>query len=398
MNEPLVSIIVPVFNVYKYIDKCLNSISKQRYKNIEVIIVDDGSTDGSSNICDYYVNADQRFRVIHQTNQGRVLARARGVKEAKGDYIGFVDGDDWIEAGMYEYLMDIVLKCDVDLVTSGYIREDGETCSIVEDSLLEKEYGLAEEREYIITNFLFSDNAQKPGMIRSLWSKIYRTNILKNIMNKIPSEMRIGEDCLLNIIYILEANTIYIGKKAYYHYRIHCESTVHSMCEDYLSHVNLLFIELKAVFTELKNHRVLLRQLDKMIVSLTISGLNQIIGLSGSIYIPWYMFDINGLEGKRIVLYGAGAVGKDYFFQIQRQTSIKLVLWVDQRYQELNMNNHKISDISLISNTEFDQILVAVKYENLAKEIIDDLCKNYSVPRNCITWKQPKEIYVLETE
>ncbi len=398
MNEPLISIIVPVFNVYKYIDKCLNSISKQRYKNIEVIIVDDGSTDGSSNICDYYVDADQRFRVIHQTNQGRVLARARGVKESGGEYIGFIDGDDWIEAGMYEYLIDIALKCDVDLVTSGYIKENCDTSSIVVDSPIEKEYGSAEEKEYIVTNFLYSENAQKPGgMIKSQCTKLYRSDILKKIINRIPVKMRIGEDGLLNIIYILEAKSIYISKRAYYHYRMHSESTVHSMCEDYLSHVNILFTEIKNVFTDLKNHRVLLRQLDKMIASLTIDGLNQKIGLSGSIYIPWYMFDVKGLEGKRIVLYGAGTVGKDYFFQIQRQTSIELVLWVDRKYQELDMNNHKISDVSTILNTEFDYILVAVKNESLVKEIIDNLYKNYSVPRNCIVWKPPKEIYVLDT-
>ena len=396
MNKPLVSIIVPVYNNYNYIDKCLSSISKQRYKNIEVIMVDDGSTDGSADVCDCYAGADQRFRVIHQKNQGRVLARARGVKEAKGEYIGFVDGDDWIEDGMYEYLMGIALKYDVDMVTSGYI-EEGDTCRIVEDSLIEKEYRSAEEKKYIMTNFLFNENTQKRGMIKSQCTKIYRSNILKNIINRIPVKMRIGEDCLLNIIYMLEAKSIYISKKAYYHYRIHSESTVHSICEDYLNQVNILYSEMKAVFKDLENHEVLLRQLDKMIVSLAINGLNYKIGLSGSTYIPWYTFDIKGLDGKRIVLYGAGAVGKDYFFQIQKQTSMKLVLWVDQKYQELSTDNHRVSDVAMISNTEFDQILVAVKHESLAKKIIDDLSENYSVPRNCITWKQPKEIYILDT-
>ncbi|WP_314724798.1 glycosyltransferase [Enterocloster bolteae] len=396
MNKPLVSIIVSVYNVYKYIDKCLNSISKQQYKNIEVIVINDGSTDGSANVCDYYDGTDKRFRVIHQKNQGRVLARSRGVKEAKGEYIGFVDGDDWIDYGMYEYLMDIALKNDMDLVTSGYIRENGDSCCIVEEPLIEKVYRSAEEKKYIMTNFLFNENTQKRGMIKSQCTKIYRSNILKNIINRIPVKMRIGEDCLLNIIYMLEAKSIYISKKAYYHYRIHSESTVHSICEDYLNQVNILYSEMKDVFKDLENHEVLLRQLDKMIVSLAINGLNYKIGLSGSTYIPWYTFDIKGLDGKRIVLYGAGAVGKDYFFQIQRQTNIELVLWVDQKYQEMNINNYTIDDVTMLLNTKFDQVLVAVKYECLAKKIIDDLCENYSVPRSCIIWKYPKEIYVLD--
>lgn len=79
-------------------------------------------------------------------------------------YIGFIDGEDWIEDGMYEYLMGIALKYDVDLVTSGYIEEGG-TCRIVEDSLIEKEYRSADEKKYIVTNFLFSDDMQKAGMI-----------------------------------------------------------------------------------------------------------------------------------------------------------------------------------------------------------------------------------------
>lgn len=96
----------------------------------------------------------------------------------------------------------------------------------------------------------------------------------------------------------------------------------------------MLFRELKAVFTTLKDNKVLLRQLDRMIVLKTIDSLNKKLGLSGSVYMPLYMFDTKGLEGKRIVLYGAGAVGKDYYFQIQKQTSMKLVLLVDRQYQE----------------------------------------------------------------
>ena len=168
MNKPLVSIIVSVYNVYKYIDKCLNSISKQQYKNIEVIVINDGSTDGSANVCDYYDGTDKRFRVIHQKNQGRVLARSRGVKEAKGEYIGFVDGDDWIDYGMYEYLMDIALKNDMDLVTSGYIRENGDSCCIVEEPLIEKVYRSAEEKKYIMTNFLFNENTHMEWTVLSL--------------------------------------------------------------------------------------------------------------------------------------------------------------------------------------------------------------------------------------
>lgn len=396
MDKPLVSIIVTAYNVSKYIDECLYSICQQQYENIEVIVVDDGSTDGTGVICDHYANRDNRFRVIHQKNQGRVLARALGVKVAKGNYIGFIDGDDWIEPELYKYLIGIVQKYAVDMVASGYINDDNGICNVVEEPLEERAYKTPEEIDYVLANFLFNEDGKTRGMIWSQYSKLYKKNILKRIMDKVPSEMQFSEDCLLNILYILEAKSIYIGKAAYYHYRIHDESTVQRLCEEYLGQVNILFIELKKIFKAHKNHKALLKQLDKLTAMTAIRGLNQKIGLSGSTYIPWYMFDASGLEGKRVILYGAGAVGKDYCFQIQKQSGIKLVLWVDQRYQRYINEGFDVSDVAMIPDLEFDRILIGVKSEDLAKKITNELFMKYSVPRNRIVWKQPKEIYILD--
>ena len=110
MHKELISIIVPVYNVEKYVEKCINSIINQTYKNLQIILVDDGSKDNSGKICDEFKLKDNRIEVIHKNNGGLSDARNAGLKLAKGDYIGFVDSDDYIEADMYETLYNLIKK------------------------------------------------------------------------------------------------------------------------------------------------------------------------------------------------------------------------------------------------------------------------------------------------
>ena len=100
--EEKISVIVPIYNVKEYLDKCISSICNQTYKNLEIILVDDGSTDGSATICDAFAKKDDRIVVIHKENGGLTSTRKAGVNIATGKYIGFVDGDDWIDEDMYE--------------------------------------------------------------------------------------------------------------------------------------------------------------------------------------------------------------------------------------------------------------------------------------------------------
>ena len=121
--KELISIVVPVYNIERYIEQCVLSICGQTYKNIEIILIDDGSTDGSGNICDNLAERDQRIKVIHKKHGGNATARRDGVNTAKGKYIGFVDGDDWIEPNMYESLYNFAVENDAQMVTSAGYRE-----------------------------------------------------------------------------------------------------------------------------------------------------------------------------------------------------------------------------------------------------------------------------------
>ena len=120
LSEPLISVIVPVYNVETYLTKCISSIRKQIYQNLQIILVDDGSTDESAKICDKEALQDYRIEVIHQKNKGLVAARKAGLGIARGEYIGFVDGDDYIDKEMYKELLRELTESGVDFIHSGF--------------------------------------------------------------------------------------------------------------------------------------------------------------------------------------------------------------------------------------------------------------------------------------
>ncbi len=127
MNRPLISIVLPIYNVEKYLERCLNSLISQTYDNIEIIAVDDGSTDKSFNICEQYAGIDNRIKVIHKSNGGLSDARNVGIDECSGEYLAFVDSDDYIEIGMIEKLYDLLKaeNADMSICNINYVNENG---------------------------------------------------------------------------------------------------------------------------------------------------------------------------------------------------------------------------------------------------------------------------------
>lgn len=126
MSCPLISIIIPVYNVERYLNKCLDSIINQTYKNLEIVLVDDGSTDRSGLICDDYAAKDNRVIVLHKENSGVSEARNIGLKHSTGEFIGFVDGDDYVDRQMYELLLERLESDNSDMAACNYLQVDEE--------------------------------------------------------------------------------------------------------------------------------------------------------------------------------------------------------------------------------------------------------------------------------
>lgn len=119
----MISVIIPIYNVEKYLRQCLDSVINQTYKDLQIILIDDGSTDDSGRICDEYVAKDSRIVLIHQNNKGAGAAKNTGLKAATGDFIAFVDGDDYLELDAYQYMIDLICKYDADVVQCNFQKE-----------------------------------------------------------------------------------------------------------------------------------------------------------------------------------------------------------------------------------------------------------------------------------
>lgn len=173
MNSPLISVIVPVYKVEKFLDKCISSLISQSYKNLEIILVDDGSPDKSGKICDAWSNKDDRILVIHQRNSGAGAARNTALKKARGDYITFVDSDDYIAPQMYEYMLSL-FENDIDIVECDYVN-------VWDDYMnFDNNESVDQAKLYTCVEAL-KENIQDHYFRQLIWNKLYRKNVVEGI-------------------------------------------------------------------------------------------------------------------------------------------------------------------------------------------------------------------------
>lgn len=221
-----ISIVVPIYNVEKYLNRCLDSLVNQTFKDIEIIALNNGSTDNSLNILKEYAEKDERIKIIDNDNLGVSEARNIGIREAKGKYIVFVDSDDWIDIDMIEVLHKSINTNDCDLVMCNYVREFG-------DHSKEKVFNLPEENLYVddeVKNQLLRKligpigkelaNPEYLDALGTVWAKMYKTSILrdKDLRFVDLNEIGSGEDTLFNIFVFNEVSKVILLNKPMYHY------------------------------------------------------------------------------------------------------------------------------------------------------------------------------------
>ena len=225
-----ISVIVPVYNTEPYLRKCLDGIVNQTHRNLEIIIVDDGSPDNSGAICDEYANRDNRIKVIHKKNGGLSAAWNDGIAMATGDFITFVDSDDWVDTFLFEKLLEAPLsnKADV-IVANKYYEERIESNKTVEKVYFDSPFVFenGKGKTYLQTALLaIVDGKQKLPKMPTVWNKLYRTSFLKTEHISFNSEIRagLGNDTLFNFIVFGKAQTVSSVDCAGYHYRFMDES------------------------------------------------------------------------------------------------------------------------------------------------------------------------------
>lgn len=393
MRNNLVSIIVPVYNSEAYLSRCIESILSQSYLALEIVLIDDGSTDNSGSICDEYADKDSRIKVIHKDNGGQQDARTRGIAITQGTYIGFVDSDDWIDKDMYEILVEEIE--DFDLVTSGICRHD-KTGSIVEkwiDLLPEGVYTSESELKSLYKNLIVYENynsgAVIGGISNNLCCKLFKASIVKEIYERANILLKNGEDFLFCLLYELRCNSIKITHNCHYHYIDNNKSVSYNINLNYLREQNDFYL---TVDQALKGHwmeKSLRKQLQKRLMYSVYVGMKRYMKFDEELGFPTYMYPYGDkLDGKKIVLFGAGKVGCSFYREIKNKTTLKVVLWLDNYPDKEFYMDMKIEGPEKLLEAEYDYIVCAVLEEGQAK-IIKSQLVGLGVQETRILWKEP---------
>ena len=227
---PYVSVIVPVYNAEKYIERCLRSISNQSFQDIEVLVINDGSSDRSLDVAKEYAKSDLRIKIFSQDNQGVSAARNLGIEKASGEYICFVDADDYIESTMIQKLLQ---ASDTKVLgICNYVLNDFSNkilCNMPRTSYLKTGTALYED-------FLVGELGKQIAF--SSWNKIFSLQVIRDNGIRFPKDVAIGEDMIFVLRYLCHIEQIRCVDEGLYHYRIHPGSTMNAALRDYLGDYN----------------------------------------------------------------------------------------------------------------------------------------------------------------
>lgn len=352
---PFISVIVPVYNIEKYIEKCIVSIMTQTYTELEIILVDDGSTDNSGKICDAYAEKDERIIVIHKTNGGLVSARKAGVSKATGDYATYVDGDDWIEKDMYKSLVSQI--GDADVIVSG-VNRDYILHSVCEKNKMPSGTYQGTRLQSLYERMIYTGKFYERGIQPHLINILCKRNLLRDNQMKVPDDIRVGEDAACLYPVLLEAKKIILIDEAFYHYVMRSDSIMGTQDSKELERYRSLYKYLKSRFCEAaKNQEELMSQLDYfMLYSLLLKEV-RVLQCEENRVFPY----VNIHYGSKVIVYGKGRFGKEFVHYLNESKVLSVVLWIDSGEEE------KMKEY--IASQEYDYVIIAVLIEEIAQKI-----------------------------
>lgn len=391
--EPLVSVIVPAYNLEEYIDKCVSSIVGQTFRQVEIILVDDGSTDGTGRLCDAWARRDSRVHVFHQKNGGVVSARNTALAAAQGEFILCVDGDDWIEGDMLEGLLDTALPQNADIVTSGFFSGNGTSDKPELDTLAEGLYtadDAPERRRSFFSRLILNGSTVRWGLLPGVCFKLFRTELLKTVQPYLDNRVLIGEDSAVTYGCCMKANRIAVTHRAYYHYIVRGSSATHTRPKAYLAGQELLHAFLNEQAQGHLYYQEIKRQIDLYATRQVLMGLSNYMAIDPENTIPYFrLCDKRIPKGARVILYGAGSVGQAYYRQIKAEREYKLVAWMDNAYQDYREKGFPVEPGAHIGALQYDYIIAAVKRETMAEDIKRQLVSDWGVEAEKIIWPEP---------
>ena len=219
-KRSLVSVIVPIYRVEKYLRQCIESLITQTYSDIEIVLVDNESDDGCPQICDFYAHCDDRVKVVHKKHSGLVSARKAGLVVSTGKFIGYVDGDDWVEPEMYEYMITRAIDNEADMVVAGHKEEMfGRIFEVARNIVPCGVYSGYDLERTVYATMLWNGRFSQFGIFSYLWNKLFRRSVLFDNQMRVDNRIFIGEDAACVYPCLLSSAVVCITDSAQYHYR-----------------------------------------------------------------------------------------------------------------------------------------------------------------------------------
>lgn len=358
MKEPLISVLVPICKIDKYLGVCIESLLNQTYKNLEIILVDDGSPDRCPEICDLYASKDERIKVIHKPNGGLVSARKAGLMAAKGEYIGNVDGDDWVGPGFYHSLYCSLCESDADIAIAGFSRDLFSSTKKILNAIPSGVYE-GESLEKVKKQMIADGEFYRHGITTYLWNKLFKREVLEPYQMAMDDRITIGEDAATTYPAIMASKKIVITDNCSYHYRQREDSmlkTATNHNNEYLK-VMYLYEYMKKTLQEWPNDYQLLRQVDDLVLSTFIIRSGGALKENG--VITDFPFSVD-LTGKKVAVYGAGTFGQQLVRQLKNDNQCNIVSWIDDDYWEYRRCCMDVDPIEQICKVVYDALIIAL--------------------------------------
>ena len=374
-NHPLVSVVVPVYGIERYIGACLESLIKQSWKNLQIIVVDDGSPDHCAAICDLYAGKDPRIKVIHKPNGGIVTARQAGLEAAEGEFVSYVDGDDWVGTGFIETLVRTMIAEDADIVSGGYVRDVfGKTIHYRENSPCGVYEG--ESLLWLQKRMMSCGNVYEPGLSTYPWNKLYRKDILSQVQFDIDKGLSIGEDAVLVYASMMLVHKVVIVDTAAYHYRQRDDSMLKSAgaATGNVEKLRRLYNNLSSFSPRYDKICNWSKQVVDFMLGISIMQLGD-----ESCFIP---SDKVGSR-LRIAICKAGTFGQHLYTSIKQKGVCEIVSWVDEDFWEYRRCGLDVDPLESLPGADVDYVLVA-SLENQIKGRLTELLYDCGIPASRI--------------
>ena len=374
-EQAKISVIVPIYNAQLYLERCINSILNQTYANLELILVDDGSTDRSREKIEYFVKHDSRVRAFYKENGGPNSARKLGVLHAEGHYVMFVDADDCIDRDFCEKLMAICKENSVEIVGCGLKKE--QSGGVLKRMCLHK-VGIMQGKEAAL-NLLDRNEFYKSNFCTSLIGYLFDISLLKNVLMDFDERITYSEDVICLFLLLWDARKIYILEEYLYTIVLVKNSLTRNHAKRYYLSQKALYQYGLKEFRKRQMPREMFVNLEQLIIrDLLIAGYAEAFGHLD------YLFPFAGVErNASIVLYGAGAFGIEVFKYIQDSTHYRLIAWVDRNYKELETSEGKVENPTVLATLVYYYVVVAVTNKKIAEQIVKKLL-DMKIPRKKI--------------